>query len=119
MHKTELLEWFIAQTETVRGFTHAIYSGLTTLELSCVVEMILTKRPDASGLYHVSSEPISKFELLQMILEKMSMNIHIIPDDHFRCDRSLNSSKFRREFGYTPPSWKEMIEELCRYLKEE
>jgi len=119
IHKTELLEWFLAQKEMVRGFTQAIYSGLTTLELSRVVEMILTKHPDASGLYHISSEPISKFELLQMILEKMAMNIHIIPDDHFKCDRSLNSSKFRREFGYTPPSWKVMIEELCQYLKEE
>jgi len=119
MHKTELLEWFLAQKETVRGFTHAIYSGLTTLELSRVIEMILTKRPDASGLYHISSEPISKFELLQMILEKMAMNIHIIPDDHFRCDRTLNSSRFRREFGYTPPTWKQMVEELCLYLQEE
>lgn len=119
IHKTELLEWFLGQTDTVHGFTQAIYSGLTTFELSRVVKMILDRRPDAVGLYHISSEPISKFELLKMIRDQMALNIRIIPDDHFRCDRSLNSDKFRREFGYSPPTWRKMIEELCLYLKKE
>jgi dTDP-4-dehydrorhamnose reductase len=30
-YKTGLLEWFLAQRGTVRGFTHAIFTGLTPL----------------------------------------------------------------------------------------
>jgi dTDP-4-dehydrorhamnose reductase len=110
---TELLEWFLAQTGTVKGFKNAIYSGLTTLELSRVIEKILVHYPSANGIYNVSSDPISKYELLVLIRDKMHLNIEVIPDENMKCDRSLNSFKFRQEFDYSPPSWKAMINELA------
>lgn len=109
---TSLLDWFLAQTGTVKGFTKAIYTGFTTLEMSRVIEKMLLEYPDASGVYQVSSDPINKFELLLLIREKLGLNIEIIPDDVFCCDRSLDSSRFRKEFNYTPPTWPAMIEEL-------
>lgn len=109
---TELLEWFLSQTDVVRGFKNAIYTGLTTLELCRVVEKLLVDYPDATGLYNVSSEPISKFNLLQLIGETMHRNVKVMPDESFYCDRSLNSERFRRDFDYTPPAWKDMVEEL-------
>lgn len=114
---SELLEWFIAQSSVVKGYKKAIYSGFTTLELCRIVEKLLVNFPQAHGLYNVSSEPISKFDLLTLIKRKMGMDIEIIPDDSFFCDRSLDSSKFRKEFGYTPPSWEKMIDELAIELK--
>lgn len=116
---TELLEWFRAQTGTVKGFKGAIYSGFTTLELSRIVEKVLVDHPNAAGLYNVSSDPISKFDLLTLIKEKMHLAIEIIPDETFHYDRSLNSTKFRREFNYTPPTWEAMIEELSKDIAEE
>jgi dTDP-4-dehydrorhamnose reductase len=109
---TELLEWFLSQADVVRGFKNAIYTGLTTLELCRVIEKLLLNYPDASGLYNVSSEPINKFDLLRLIGEKMHRSVEVIPDESFHCDRSLNSERFRRDFGYTPPMWKDMVEEL-------
>ncbi|MFH1062527.1 MAG: SDR family oxidoreductase [Candidatus Omnitrophota bacterium] len=117
LHGSELLEWFLAQTGTVKGFRKAIYSGLTTLELCRVVEKIISDYPEAKGLYHVSSEPITKFDLLLLIKKKMGLSIEIIPEDNFYCDRSLDSSRFRGEFNYTPPSWETMIDELAAELK--
>jgi dTDP-4-dehydrorhamnose reductase len=114
--KLGLLEWFLAQSGRIQGFKGAIFSGLTTLELSRVVEHILTNHPQASGLYNVSSESISKFSLLMMLKEKMGLSIEIIPDETFQCNRTLNSTKFRREFNYTPPSWEEMVDELIQNL---
>ncbi len=70
--------------------------------------------PDASGIYHVSSDPISKFDLLSLIKAALKLPVEIISDESFACDRSLDSSKFRREFNYNPPSWEEMICELCK-----
>jgi dTDP-4-dehydrorhamnose reductase len=116
---TELLEWFLSQKNAVRGFKNAIYSGLTTLELCRVIEKLLLDYPDAFGLYNVSSEPINKFDLLRLIGEKMHRSVEIIPDESFHCDRSLDSERFRRDFGYTPPTWTKMVEELSQVYRGE
>jgi len=112
--KKNLLEWFLAQKETVHGYKKFVFSGFTTLELSRVIENMILIFPDASGIYHVSSDPISKYDLLSLIKTRLKLPIEIIPDESFACDRSLNSSKFRQEFNYNPPSWEEMIDELCK-----
>jgi len=112
--KKNLLEWFLAQKETVQGYKEVIFSGFTTLELSRVIENMILNYPDASGIYHVSSDPISKFDLLSLIKEGLKLKIEIIPDESFACDRSLDSSKFRQEFNYSPPTWEKMVEELCK-----
>jgi dTDP-4-dehydrorhamnose reductase len=115
--KTGLLEWFLAQRESIRGFTNAIFSGLTTQELSRVIQLMLESFPSAHGLYHVSTEPISKYDLLTMIKGRLGLGIEIIADESFRCDRSLNSRRFRTEFGYTPPSWPALVAELAADLR--
>jgi len=115
--KQGLLEWFLSQTGSVQGFKNAIFSGFTTLELSRIIEKILTEHPEKGGLYHVSSDPISKFDLLTLIKRKMGLRIDIIPAEEPRLDRSLDSTRFRREFHYTPLTWEEMIEELSGSLK--
>jgi len=115
--KQGLLEWFLSQRGSVRGFKNAIFSGFTTLELSRIIEKILTEYPEKGGLYHVSSDPISKFDLLTLIKRKMGMSIEIIPTEEPRLDRGLDSTRFRAEFNYTPPTWEEMIGELSMSLK--
>jgi dTDP-4-dehydrorhamnose reductase len=111
--KAGLLEWFLAQRDKVRGFTHAIYTGFTTLEMARIVENLLIDHPKASGLWHVSSEPISKYELLCLVRTHFRLDTEIVPDGSFVCDRSLTSERFRSTFGYAPPSWDKMIEELA------
>ena len=115
--KKSLLEWFLAQKRSIKGFKKAIFSGFTTQELSRIIEMILTQHPYTSGIYHVSSDPISKFDLLSLIKEGLNLPVEIIPDKSFVCDRSLDSSKFRQEFSYNPPTWEEMVSELCEDIR--
>ncbi len=116
--KAGLLEWFLAQNGTIRGFRRAMYTGFTTAEMSRVIGMLLERLPEAGGLYHVSSDPISKFDLLRMVNERLDHSVRIVPDDDFVCDRSLDSRRFRAEFGYTPPSWPDMVGELAAELGE-
>jgi len=116
---TELLEWFLAQHGEVKGFKNAIYTGLTTLELSRVIELLLRRHPDASGLYNVSSDPISKYDLLNLIARKMRPGMKVLPEEQFRCDRSLDSTRFRKDFDYAPPNWETMVEELSLKYKGE
>jgi dTDP-4-dehydrorhamnose reductase len=110
--KAGLLEWFLAQQGSIKGYTNAIFSGFTTIEFSRIVESLLLRYPNASGVYNVSSEPISKHDLLQLIKHKAGLPIEVVPDGAFQCDRSLDSARFRREFNYTPPSWEAMVDEL-------
>jgi len=111
---TSLLDWFLAQTGTVKGFIKAIYTGFTTLEMSRIIERMLIEFPEAHGVYQVSSEPINKYELLLLFRAKLGHQVEIVPDSVFCCDRSLDSARFRNEFGYTPPTWLDMIEELAQ-----
>lgn len=104
-----LIGWFLSQENKVSGFTRAIFSGLPTVELSKVINDHVIPNSSLRGLYHVSAEPISKFDLLTLVAQVYEKKIEIEPNDVFKIDRSLNSSKFREVTGYTPPSWFELI----------
>ena len=74
--KEGLLEWFLNQKKNVDGYKNVIYSGLTTLELSKIIMKIL-KKNKIFGLYHISSNKISKYNLLLMIKKKYNLEIDI------------------------------------------
>ena len=107
-----LLEWFLAQEGSVRGFARAVFSGLPTVELAGVVAERVIPSEGLTGLYHVSSEPISKCELLCLVMEQYGKRIRIERDEAFVCDRSLDSSRFRKATGYKPPPWPEMVSRM-------
>lgn len=111
-NKKSLLEWCLAQKGIIKGFKNAIYTGFTTLEMSRIIETLLVNYPEASGVYQVSSDPISKYDLLLLFQKIFDLNIKVEPDHVFYCDRSLDSIRFRQHFNYTPPAWETMIEEL-------
>jgi len=108
-----LLEWFLAQTGTVRGYRRAIFSGLTTIEMCRVIERILSHDSNRHGVYHLSAEPISKHDLLCALRDALHLPVEITPADEPAIDRSLDSSRFREEFRYNPPAWRDMIGELA------
>jgi dTDP-4-dehydrorhamnose reductase len=111
---TSLIDWFLQQNGRIKGYRNAIFSGFTTRELSRVIETLLDRHTGASGLFHLSSSAISKYDLLLRLRDRLKRSIEIVPDDAVRIDRSLDSTRFRAEFGYTPPSWDEMLDELAQ-----
>jgi dTDP-4-dehydrorhamnose reductase len=111
--KLGLIEWFLAQEGEIDGYRKAIFSGMTTDELSSVIQKYVIPNEELSGLYHVSSEPISKYQLLVLAKQAFDKQIEIRPYDDFVIDRSLDSSQFRKVTGYKPPSWEAMIDKLA------
>lgn len=107
-----LIDWFLAQESKVRGFTKAIYTGFPTVEMARIIAEYVIPNETLSGLYQVSSEPISKYNLLKLVAERYGKRIEIEPFDGFSCDRSLDSAKFKAATGYVSPKWSEMIEEM-------
>lgn len=107
--RNSLVEWFLAQEGTVRGYTRAIFSGLPAIELARVFHDHVLPRPDLWGLYHVSADPISKYRLLQLVAGVYGKTIAIAPSEEAVIDRSLNSDRFRQATGYVAPSWPDMV----------
>lgn len=112
--KSGLIEWFLSQHgRSIKGFRRAIYTGFTTQELVRIIERVLLQHADLSGLWQVSSDPISKYDLLSLARKAFDWDGELVLDNDIVCDRSLSSLRFRQRTGYRPPSWPDMIEELA------
>ena len=107
-----LLEWFLAQNGPIMGYTKAIYSGLPTVILADLIRDQVLKMPQLHGLYHVSSSPISKYNLLNLVATVFDKKIIINPDDRLTIDRSLDSTRFKDATRFVAPSWERMIEKM-------
>lgn len=105
-----LIEWFLAQNQKVRGFRKAIYSGFPTIEIARIIRDYVLPNPELKGVYQVSSEPVSKYDLLRLVAKQYGKDIEIEPYDDFVQDRSLDSTVFRKATGYQPPSWNKLVE---------
>jgi dTDP-4-dehydrorhamnose reductase len=110
-----LIGWFLAQEGAVRGFTRAVFSGLPTVELARVIRDHVLPNPVMRGLYHVSAAPIDKHALLQLVARQYGKSIEIRPDDTLQIDRSLDSTRFRSETGYSPPEWPELVRRMWEF----
>lgn len=109
-----LLDWFLsAPTQIVHGYRRAIFSGLTTIELSRVVDRVLSHEPAMTGLWHVAGDPIDKCSLLTLVKKAFGVATEIQPDDAIQCNRSLRADRFNSALGYAPPAWANMIAEVA------
>lgn len=109
-----LVEWFLSNRgHKVRGYNRAVYSGFTTLALARIIRTLIEDHPHLSGIYHVASEPITKYDLLCLIRDTLKLQIEIEPYATVQIDRSLDSSRFREATGAHLPSWPEMIREMA------
>ena len=107
-----LIDWFLSQSGEVTGFRKAIFSGLPTVEVAKVLRDFVIPDAQLRGLYHLSVDPISKLDLLQLVANVYEKTISIIPDDKVVIDRSLNSDKFRNATGFAPKPWTQLVKEM-------
>jgi dTDP-4-dehydrorhamnose reductase len=110
-----LVDWFLSKDENIEGYKKAIFSGLTTFEIARVIHDYVINT-DLVGLYHLSADPISKYELLLLIKDIYGKTINVIPDEKkVVVNRSLDSSRFRKATGFLPKSWPLMIKEMYNF----
>lgn len=112
-NKTELIEWIFSQAhKNASGYANVFYTGLTTQRVSAEVLKIIEKFPELSGVYQVSSEKISKYDVIQKINEKFNLGIQLQKNVEYKSDKSLDCSRYKKATGYEQPTWDNMIEEL-------
>jgi dTDP-4-dehydrorhamnose reductase len=104
-----LVDWFLSQEHSVKGYRKAVFSGLPSTEFARLIADHVIPQQELHGLYHVSAEPISKYDLLTLVAQVYGKTIALVPDDTVKIDRSLNSQRFRQATSYMPPDWPELV----------
>jgi len=109
-----LIEWFLSNRGgRVFGYTTAIYSGFPTIVIADIIRNLVVDHPELSGIYHIASEPINKYELLGLVDEFYDAAVEIEPSDQLVIDRSLDASAFNAATGFRPDDWPTMIQKMA------
>jgi len=110
---TELFEWFYRNKGgKVSGYDNVIYSGLTTIRLGKILEKIINDFPNLIGIYNFSSEPITKYSLLNLINKHFELGVQIFKDTKIKSNKVLISKKFTEITAINPPNWNDLILEF-------
>lgn len=118
--KSSFVEWFLAQDKKVRGFSKVIYAGFPTIELAEIIGDYILPNEKLAGIYHLSSNPISKYTLLQLIARLYEKKVEIEENNTIETNRLLDSSLFRSVTGYEPPSWEVLVNKMnLDYIKHQ
>jgi dTDP-4-dehydrorhamnose reductase len=116
--KKSFIEWLISQKGGhVNGYSHAIYSGLTSQAIAKTLSKLLSGNSHLTGLFHVSSQPISKLEIINKINKLLDLQIAVTPDASVQINRSLNSDKFQNATNISPQTWDEMLSDFSQDQK--
>lgn len=107
-----LLEWFLNQDTQCTGFSNVIFSGLPTIVIAEIILKYVLPNPNLKGLYHVSADPINKYDLLNLIASVYGKKIQINKNYELKIDRSLNYQKFKSSTGYSPADWLTLIRSM-------
>lgn len=109
-----LLSWFFRQPRgaTLRGFQRAVFSGLPAAAISRELATLAQADNPPTGIWHIASEPINKYDLLSRVNETFDLGHTLVPDDGYSIDRSLNDDRYRRATGTARPKWDSLIEQL-------
>ena len=109
----ELFNWFMNQSISIKGYTKAIWSGVTSGELAKAVKWSIDN--EITGLYHLTnSQPINKFEILQLFKKYTKKNIEILPLEGKSIDKSFIDT--RKLIDYSIPSYDHMISEMIKSI---
>jgi len=111
----ELFHWFMNQSGTINGFTKAIWSGVTTIELAKAVMWAIDNK--TTGLYHITNnQPINKYDLLLLFKKHTQKNIEVLSVEGRNVDKSFIDT--RKLINYSIPSYDEMIRDMVQLIAD-
>lgn len=110
-----LLNWFMQQKGSVNGYTGAMWTGQTTLQLAKTMEIAAKEK--VFGLINmIPSSNISKYELLKLFNHYLRHDELIInPVEGIVADKTL--IRTNNEFNYQIPSYEIMVSEMADWMR--
>ena len=110
----ELFHWFMSQSGSISGYTRAIWSGVTTLELAKAILWSIENK--ITGLYHITNnDSICKYDLLKLFKKYTGKEIDIVPIDGNGVDKSFIDT--RKLIDYKIPSYEQMVVEMTNLIR--
>ena len=111
-----LFHWFMQQNDIVSGYSHAYWSGITTIELAKVINQ--TIQQEIKGLLIVAGSPkIDKYSLLKLFNSIFRNDSLIVTENsNYKVDKSMYSS--RVDFRYSMPTYEHMMQEMKLWIDE-
>ena len=106
-----LIDWYLSQTNVVKGYRGAIFSGIPTVVISQLLNDFILDST-LSGIFHLSAKPISKFDLLSLVKRVYEKGPPIMPCDEYKVDKSLNSDKLKAELGLQVDDWPSLVNSM-------
>ena len=117
-NRLSLVEWALAQQGQISGYRHVLYSGLTTMELTRAIDEILVRHSGIHGIWHLASEPISKYDLLDGLFRRIGRDGDVRPEDGVVSNRTMSGEAFEKATGFRVMSWDDMLDELVKRIRE-
>ena len=110
-----LMNWFMQQSGEIKGYTRAMWTGQTTLQLAKTMEIAAKEK--VSGLYNtVPDHSISKYDLLRLFNHYLrNDSIKITPIEGVNLDKSLKRTCF--DYNFIIPDYEIMVRELAEWVK--
>ncbi|MFA6391488.1 MAG: sugar nucleotide-binding protein [Patescibacteria group bacterium] len=109
-----LIEWLKKnKSKTIDGFTNHTWNGLTSREFALICQEIINNRNQypKTGLFHLFSTNVTKYDMLIKFKEKYNIDVNINPSQSTSIDRRLDTAfDLCRKFNI--PSFDEMLKEL-------
>jgi len=110
----ELFHWFMSQSGIIEGFTKAIWSGVTTIELAKAIKWFINN--NTIGLYQLTNGiSINKYDLLHLFKKYTNKNIEISKVDGIVTNKSFIDT--RQEIDYQLPTYDAMIRDMVSLIK--
>ncbi|MCP3739192.1 dTDP-4-dehydrorhamnose reductase family protein [Rossellomorea sp. BNER] len=109
-----LLQWFLKQSGTIKGFEQVYWNGVTTLELAKAIDKLIENK--VTGIYHLCTpERISKYQLLLLFKEAFNkQDVSIIPSSYPAHDRTLVHT--RLDYKYIVNDYPTMLKEIYEWM---
>ena len=110
-----LFQWFMNQGNETRGYSKAIWTGITTIQFAKCMEEAIEK--NLAGLYHaVNGDKIAKADLLKLFAKYFKPSTKVIEDASFVSDKSLILRE--NDYKFNIPSYEHMIKEMKQWVLE-
>jgi dTDP-4-dehydrorhamnose reductase len=120
-----LLEWYLNTIEKrVQGWSKSIYNGLTTNVVAKFISDEILHDCILEGLYHLAGQPITKYELLNLVREVYGADRlpYVEKDSSRNEDRTLDAGKLAMHAGligvHCEEDWYGMVQGMYKdYMK--
>lgn len=124
--KVSLLEWILGQPkgETINGFTHHVWNGLTTLQFAKICYRIIDdgiflSLIERSNMWHcIINESINKYDLVQLVVEIFEKDVQVNKINNIGAPINRTLSSERKDWDFQSPVIKmaEALNELKEFM---